>query len=133
MQQAAILNGEKNPLDECAGCMMEILNVNDVTNVNLTLESLSQIQYEKLKHGQIKAEFLRLDHSDTDQFYTEDQKEFLQIFDSSIKTKSDSDANLPNFGHMPALVYRVFPHRYVFCLASDLEALHSFIDICFLK
>ena len=66
MQQAAILNGERNPLDECAGCMMEILNVNDVTNVNLTLESLSQIQYEKLKHGQIKAEFLRLDHSDTD-------------------------------------------------------------------
>lgn len=31
--------------------MMEILNVNDVTNVNLTLESISQIQYEKLKHG----------------------------------------------------------------------------------
>ena len=68
---------------------MEILNVNDVTNVNLTLESLSQIQYEKLKHGQIKAEFLRLDRSDTDQFYTEDQKEFLQIFNSSIKTKSE--------------------------------------------
>ena len=77
MQQAAILNGERNPLDECAGCMMEVLNVNDVTNVNLTLESLAQIQYEKLKHGVIKAEFLKMDQGDTEEFYTEDQKEFL--------------------------------------------------------
>ena len=50
-QQAAFLAGERNPLDDCACYMMEILNVNDVTNVNLTLESISQIQYEKLKHG----------------------------------------------------------------------------------
>lgn len=41
MQQAAMLNGELNPIDECAACMLEIVNVNDVTNVNLTLESLS--------------------------------------------------------------------------------------------
>jgi hypothetical protein len=41
MRQAAMLNGELNPIDECAACMLEIINVNDVTNVNLTLESLS--------------------------------------------------------------------------------------------
>jgi len=41
MQQAAFFSGERNPLDECAANMLEILNVNDVTNVNLTLESLS--------------------------------------------------------------------------------------------
>ena len=52
--------------------MMEILNVNDVTNVNLTLESLSQIHYEKLKHGVIKSEFLRVDRSETQNYFTED-------------------------------------------------------------
>ena len=41
MQQAAFLSGERNPIDECTACMLEILNVNDVNNVNLTLESLS--------------------------------------------------------------------------------------------
>ena len=51
MQQAALLQGEKNPIDECAAFMMEILNINDVTNVNLTLESLSQIHYDKLRFG----------------------------------------------------------------------------------
>ena len=51
MQQASFLAGERNPLDECTACMLEILNVNDVTNVNLTLESLSQIHHEKLRHG----------------------------------------------------------------------------------
>lgn len=76
-------------MDECAACMMEIINVNDVTNTNLTLESLSQIQYEKLKHGKVKTEFLRVDHQDTAQFYTEDQKEFLSLFMASLKTKSE--------------------------------------------
>ena len=52
--------------------MLEILNVNDVTNVNLTLESLSQIQYEKLKHRVIKSDFLKSDHSETSRYFTED-------------------------------------------------------------
>ena len=72
MQQAAFFSGERNPLDDCAACMLEILNVNDVTNVNLTLESLSQIQYEKLKHGLIKSEFLKMDHAETSTYFTED-------------------------------------------------------------
>ena len=72
MQQTALLAGERNPIDECTACMMEILNINDVTNVNLTLESLSQIQYDKLRHGAIKTDFLKVDHGDTDSFFTED-------------------------------------------------------------
>lgn len=89
MQQAAFFAGERNPLDECAACMLEILNVNDVTNVNLTLESLSQIQYEKLKHGVIKSDFLKSDHSETSRYFTEDQMEFLTIFSTSMKTKTE--------------------------------------------
>lgn len=45
--------------------MMEVLNVNDYSNANLTLESLSQIHYEKLKHGQVKSDFLNFDLSET--------------------------------------------------------------------
>lgn len=89
MQQAAFLSGERNPIDDCTACMLEILNVNDVTNVNLTLESLSQIQYEKLKHGVIKSEFLKTDHSETSTYFTEDQMEFLTIFSNSMKTKTE--------------------------------------------
>ena len=69
--------------------MLEILNVNDVNNVNLTLESLSQIQYEKLKHGVIKSEFLKMDANETSTYFTEDQMEFLAIFSDSLKTKSE--------------------------------------------
>ena len=74
MQQAAMLNGELNPIDECAACMLEIVNVNDVTNVNLTLESLSQIHSEKIKTGRVKAEFFNNDYADTDSYLTEQQK-----------------------------------------------------------
>lgn len=45
--------------------MLEILNINDMMNVNLTLEALSQVQYEKLKHGEIKSEFLRVDRAES--------------------------------------------------------------------
>jgi len=89
-QQAAFLAGERNPLDECACCVMEILNVNDVTNANLTLESLSQIQYEKLKHGHIKSEFLKMDRETSQTYFTEDQVEFLTVFSSSLKTKTEN-------------------------------------------
>jgi len=89
-QQAAFLAGERNPLDECACCVLEILNVNDVTNANLTLESLSQIQYEKLKHGHIKSEFLKMDRETSQTYFTEDQVEFLTVFSSSLKTKTEN-------------------------------------------
>ncbi len=41
MNQAALLTGDHNPIDQVAANMLEILNINDITNVNLTLESLS--------------------------------------------------------------------------------------------
>lgn len=88
-QQAALLIGERNPMDECAACVMEVLNVNDVHNSNLILESLSQIQYEKLKHGVVRSEFLKMDHQHDDALFTEDQREFLQVFSASLKTKSE--------------------------------------------
>ena len=69
--------------------MLELINVNDANSVNLTLESLSQIQYEKLKHGAIKSDFLRLDRSESAKFFTEDQLEFMGIFSASLKTKSE--------------------------------------------
>lgn len=71
MQQAALLNGDLNPIDECAACMMEIININDVTNVNLTLESIAQIHSDKIKHGKVKTEFLTNDHADTESFLNE--------------------------------------------------------------
>ena len=59
-------------MDDCAACMMEVLNVNDVINMNLTLESLSTIHNEKLKYGAIKSEFLKSDHSEASTYFTED-------------------------------------------------------------
>lgn len=41
MMQAAMLTGEQNPIDKVAANMLEIVNINEITNVNLTLESLS--------------------------------------------------------------------------------------------
>ena len=58
--------------------MLEIVNINDITNVNLTLESLSQIHYDKLRSGKVRSEFIHLDHSDTDSIFTEGQKAFLK-------------------------------------------------------
>lgn len=72
IQQTALLTGERNPVDECLGYMMELLNINDALNVQLTLESISQIQYDKLRHGQIKTDFLKLDPEETEDFFTED-------------------------------------------------------------
>lgn len=51
--------------------MLEIVNINDITNVNLTLESLSQIHYDKLRSGKVRSDFIHLDHSDTDSIFTE--------------------------------------------------------------
>jgi hypothetical protein len=41
MTQAALLTGDHNPIDQVTANMLEIVNINDITNVNLTLESLS--------------------------------------------------------------------------------------------
>lgn len=71
---------------------MEILNVHDVQNVNLILESLSQIHYDKLKYGKVKADYLNLEQPESDSFFTEEQKAFLSIFMGSLKAKSDEEA-----------------------------------------
>ena len=54
MQQAALLNGDHNPLDRIAAHFVELVNVNDISSVNLTLESLSQIHCDKLKTGKLR-------------------------------------------------------------------------------
>jgi len=41
MQQAALLANELNPIDHVIANMLEIININDITNINLTLESIS--------------------------------------------------------------------------------------------
>ena len=105
---------------------MEILNINDVTNVNLTLESLSQIQYDKLRHGKIKSDFLKVDHSDTDSFFTEDQKEFLGIFTNSLKTKSElglktediDDEEIPKSSLFEATQHLLFAHYLLQCITA---------------
>jgi hypothetical protein len=57
--------------------MLEIVNVNDITNVNTTLESLSQIHYDKIRNGKVRAEFLNLNRPEVESLYTEQQRAFL--------------------------------------------------------
>jgi hypothetical protein len=71
MQQAALLSGEHNPKDQVAAHVLEIVNVNDITNVQLTLESLSKLHAEKLRSGRIRNEFLNFDLGDTDSIFNE--------------------------------------------------------------
>lgn len=94
MYQAAILASDKNPLDQVSACLMEILNVNDVQNVNLTLESLSQVHTDKLQYGKVKADFLLNDHNNTDNFFSEDQRAFISLFMSCLKTKQEYNMGL---------------------------------------
>lgn len=57
--------------------MLEIVNINDITNVNLILETLSQIHYDKVRNGKLRKEFLHMDRSDNESIFSEDQKKFL--------------------------------------------------------
>ena len=41
MYQSSILSGDKNWIDECLANFLEILNVQDVQNVNLIMESIA--------------------------------------------------------------------------------------------
>lgn len=72
MYQAAVLSGEKNTIDACLANFMEIINVQDAQNVNLIIESLSQMHYDKVKYGSVKTDFLNFDPDETDTFFTED-------------------------------------------------------------
>ena len=64
MHQSAILSGENNWIDECLANFLEILNVNDLPNINLIMESISQINYDKIKYGSVKTDFLNFDPND---------------------------------------------------------------------
>ena len=70
---------------------MEILNVNDLQSVNLVLESIAQIHYDKVKYGSIRTDFLNFDPNDVDTFFSEDQKQFLSIFKGSLMARADWD------------------------------------------
>jgi len=72
MQQAACFVSESNILDEVTGFIVEMLNINDVNHTKLTLEALSQIHFEKLKLGKVVAEFLNFDHSETENYFSDD-------------------------------------------------------------
>ena len=105
---------------------MEVLNINDVTNVNLTLESLSQIQYDKLRHGAVKTEFLKVDHAETDSFFTEDQKAFLSIFKNSLLTKSElgikteeiDNEEIPKNSLFESAQHLLFAHYLLQCITA---------------
>lgn len=71
MHQSAILSGENNWIDECLANFLEIINVNDLPNINLIMESISQIHYDKLKYGSVKTDFLNFDPNDSETFFTE--------------------------------------------------------------
>jgi hypothetical protein len=71
MHQAAVLSCEKNWVDECLANMLETINVNDVQNVNLILESLSQLHHDKVKFGAIKTDYLNFSPLDSETFFTE--------------------------------------------------------------
>ena len=96
MYQAAVLSGEKNTIDACLANFMEIINVQDAQNVNLIIESLSQMHYDKVKYGSVKTDFLNFDPDETDTFFTEDQKQFLSLFKGCLKSKADFDQNKPS-------------------------------------
>lgn len=120
-----MLNGELNPIDECAACMLEIINVNDVTNVNLTLESLSQMHSEKIKHGKVKTDFFTNDFGDTESYLTEQQKSFLSLFNKSLLTKLDLDAKadegseeLPKNSLFETPQHLLFAYYLLQCLAA---------------
>lgn len=65
------------------------MNVNDITNVQITLDSLSKLHSDKLRSGKVRQEFTNLDHSDTDSIFNEQQKEFLIQYSGCLKTKKE--------------------------------------------
>jgi hypothetical protein len=57
MQQASLLTNDLNPICQVAANLLEIVNINDIQNVNSTLEALSQIHYDKIRSGKVRHEF----------------------------------------------------------------------------
>lgn len=100
---------------------MEILNVQDVPNVNLMLDSLAQIHSDKLKFGSVKTDVLKFQLEEADTFFTEDQKQFLSLFKGCFKAKVDFDAhkaaeNLPTSSLHEIPQHLLFAKYLVECL-----------------
>ena len=95
--QTAALAPESNTVDECSRYIVELMNVQDFQNVNMILEGLSTIHFDKVKHGQIRADFLvknvfitaedkeRIKINNEKQIFTEDEVSFLSIFNNALK------------------------------------------------
>lgn len=105
--------------------MMEIININDVTNVNLTLESIAQIHSDKIKHGKVKTDFLNTDHADTESYLAEEQRSFFSLFSNSLQTKQDLRGNsehvseeLPKNSLFETPQHLLFAHYLLQCLSS---------------
>lgn len=69
--QASLLAADTNPIDRVAAHILEIININDCPNVNLTLESMSQIHFDKLKSGKVRLAFQNLDDQFDDLIFTD--------------------------------------------------------------
>jgi hypothetical protein len=91
------LAGESNTVDECTRYLIELMGVQDFDNVNMILEGLSTIHFDKVKHGQIRADFLikhvfitaedkeRIKLNNEQQIFTEQEVEFMSVFNNALK------------------------------------------------
>ena len=95
--QTAALAPSSNPADECSRYIIDLMNVQDFQNVNAILEGLSTIHYDKVKHGQIRSDFLikhvfispedkeRIKLNKEKQIFTEDEVAFMSLFSNALK------------------------------------------------
>lgn len=77
------------------------------------MESISQIHYDKVKYGTVKADFLNFDPNDGDTFFTEDQKQFLSLYRGCLKAKADYDPSKPA-SDLPASSIHEIPQHLLF-------------------
>jgi hypothetical protein len=88
MSQAALLSSELNPLDQFSAYVFEILNCNDYNSVNLTLETLSQVHFDKLRTGRVRQELSKLDRYDEkENIFSDREKLFVKTYVDILRTK----------------------------------------------
>ena len=133
MHQQAVLSCEKNWVDECLAHSMQLLNCQDMKAVNGVLEGLSQIHSTRVQSGEITSEALRLEELNRERFFTEDEREFLNLFKQCFKPKAAFDSRQPSV-ELEKRSLEVVPHHLVFaknllsCLRgrdSKIKLLHT--------
>ena len=128
-------------MDECLRLILELVNVQDVGNVNLILESLAAIHHDKVKYGQIKTDFLLenvfaneqdlVDKIDQEQIFTERDRSFLSLFKTSLKTKSEYDSrkqpeDIQDLMDLPQhLLFSLYILKYLKAKDSKLKLLYT--------